>query len=121
MSEIICPHCGKTISVNESDYASVLNQVRNKEFDKEIKKRTEELQKTFESESKLKEQQIEASKDKEIAELKQKINTNDVNNQLAVSKIENKYKDEIAKQKQEIANLNNTLRKLGLYLSRRAD
>lgn len=36
MSEIICPHCKKTFTIDENDYAKLIAQVRTAEFDKEI-------------------------------------------------------------------------------------
>ncbi|WP_172135504.1 DUF2130 domain-containing protein [Adlercreutzia sp. ZJ473] len=36
MSEIKCPHCGKTFVVDESGYAELLRQVRSEEFAREI-------------------------------------------------------------------------------------
>lgn len=36
MNEIICPHCGKAITVDDSVFADVLRQVRTQEFDREI-------------------------------------------------------------------------------------
>ena len=39
MNDIICPHCNKAFKVDESGFADILRQVRNNEFDKEIKER----------------------------------------------------------------------------------
>jgi len=44
MNEIKCPNCGKVFSVDEASYASVVNQVRNKEFMAEVQRRAEELE-----------------------------------------------------------------------------
>lgn len=44
MNEIKCPNCGKVFSVDEASYASVVSQVRNKEFMAEVQRRTEELE-----------------------------------------------------------------------------
>lgn len=43
MKEIICPKCGTAISVDEADYASIVNQVKNAEFDAEVQKRLDEV------------------------------------------------------------------------------
>ena len=45
MNEIKCPNCGKFFSVDEASYASVVNQIRTHEFEKEINQRIEELEK----------------------------------------------------------------------------
>ena len=36
MNEIKCPNCGEVFTVNESQYAELLSQVRTAEFDKEL-------------------------------------------------------------------------------------
>lgn len=43
MRELKCPKCGNMFSVDEADYASIVNQVKNAEFDVEVKRRIEEL------------------------------------------------------------------------------
>ena len=40
--ELQCPHCGKTFTVNESEYAQLLSQVRNAEFNTEVEQRVHE-------------------------------------------------------------------------------
>lgn len=37
--DIICPHCKKTFSVDESEYASLLNQISKQEIDQEVHER----------------------------------------------------------------------------------
>ena len=39
MNEIKCPECGSKISVDEDSYSNIIKQVRDKEFEDEIKKR----------------------------------------------------------------------------------
>lgn len=51
--EIKCPHCGKVFKVDESEYNSILTQVRNQEFDAEVERRMDELHKRVEAEQKL--------------------------------------------------------------------
>lgn len=41
MQEIKCPKCGEVFTVDESGYAAILKQVRDKEFEKEIAARSE--------------------------------------------------------------------------------
>ena len=36
MNEIKCPNCGEVFTVNESQYAELISQVRTVEFDKEL-------------------------------------------------------------------------------------
>lgn len=44
MKEIKCPKCGEVFAVDESEYAQIVQQVRDKEFDKELKQREKDLE-----------------------------------------------------------------------------
>jgi hypothetical protein len=70
MNEIKCPECGKVFSVDEASYASVVNQVRTKEFEEEIRRRVAEIEK---------QQQLKQQSDKLISEqaFQQKLNAKD--------------------------------------------
>ena len=37
MNKIVCPHCHNTFEIDNQDYAAILNQVRDKEFEKQVK------------------------------------------------------------------------------------
>lgn len=52
MREIKCPKCQSVFQVDEADYASIVSQVKNAEFDIEINKRIEELRKQYVAEQK---------------------------------------------------------------------
>lgn len=54
MKELKCPKCGSVFSVDEADYASILSQVRNAEFEADLHKRLEELKGRQEAEQKAK-------------------------------------------------------------------
>lgn len=41
MNDISCPHCGKAFKVDETGYANILKQVRDKEFDAQLHERME--------------------------------------------------------------------------------
>lgn len=49
MQEIKCPKCGEVFAVDESGYAQILQQVRDKEFDKELKRREKDFEELQES------------------------------------------------------------------------
>ncbi len=114
MHEIICPNCDKAFKIDEAGYASILKQVRNEEFEKELKNRLEleknerlsavELQK---SNARGEMQKLAADKDAEINELKAKINNNEVNQKLAIMeavKSAEKQLDTISKERDELKN-----------------
>ena len=44
MKELKCPKCGSTFTVDEADYALLLNQVKNSEFETELARRIHELE-----------------------------------------------------------------------------
>lgn len=50
MKELKCPHCGAVFTVNEADYASIVNQIKNVEFDAEVARRVQELEKQHNAE-----------------------------------------------------------------------
>ena len=39
MNEISCPHCGKAFKIDEAGYADILKQVRDREFEDQLKER----------------------------------------------------------------------------------
>jgi len=43
MKELKCPKCGNIFKVDEADYASILNQVKTKEIEAEVKRRMTEM------------------------------------------------------------------------------
>ena len=46
MKELKCPHCGNVFTVDENDYAALLGQVKNVEFEAELNRRVRELEQT---------------------------------------------------------------------------
>ena len=52
MRELKCPKCGNVFSVDEADYASIVNQVKGAEFDAEVNRRITELRHQQEAEEK---------------------------------------------------------------------
>jgi hypothetical protein len=77
MNEIICPNCKKAFKVDEAGFADILKQVRDHQFEEELKNRLDLAEKDKESAVKLAEANIKNSlqdqlnnKDRELAELK---------------------------------------------------
>lgn len=50
MKEIKCPNCGTVITVDDADFAAILNQVRTEEFDAEVNRRIEETKQLLKAE-----------------------------------------------------------------------
>lgn len=109
MQEIKCPKCGEVFQVDESGYAAILKQVRDSEFQKEIKQR----EKNFTSEMKLaidlavKEKENE--KQKELAELHAKLEAQKAEQELALATKDSEIEKLIEKSKadEEKAKLKN--------------
>ncbi len=53
MKELICPNCHKAFTVDEADYASIVNQVKNTEFNEEVNRRISELHEQHKAEQAL--------------------------------------------------------------------
>ena len=53
MKELICPNCHKVFTVDEADYASIVNQVKNTEFNEEVDRRIAELHEQHKAEQAL--------------------------------------------------------------------
>lgn len=116
MKELKCPKCGNVFQVDEADYASIVSQVKNAEFDAEVQRRLSELHERHKAEqelatakteqtfqTQLNKKQLELSaKDAEIEQLKSQLES-----------IEAQKKSELtsalAKKDQEIAQLNSTI------------
>ena len=55
MKELKCPQCGNVFKVDEADYASIVSQVKNSEFEAEVAKRLDELKAQQAAQVKVKE------------------------------------------------------------------
>ena len=53
MKELKCPKCGSVFSVDEADYTSILNQVKNQEFEAELNRRMSEMDSRHKAEQQL--------------------------------------------------------------------
>lgn len=97
MNEIKCPNCGTVIKIDESIYAKIVKQVRDKEFNEDLKKRLEEehlreeqaleLQKTsLEQYYQDKEYKLKEEYNKSVLELKQQVLNKDLETKEVLSK-----------------------------------
>ncbi len=124
MKELKCPQCGSVFSVDEADYASIVNQVKNQEFDAEVKARLAELQKqndikqeaeslkiTHDYQGKLNAKDVELSKrDNEIIKLKAQLDSFNQTKQLEINAERSKANEEIVKLKSLIEQNDNKVR-----------
>lgn len=92
MNEIKCPKCKTVFKISESDYVSIVKQVRDKEFDNEIKVRENELKQEKDNSIKLN----KLTFDKELDDIVNKKET-----EILLLKEEIKRKEETTKNKIE--------------------
>lgn len=88
MQEIKCPKCGEVFQVDESGYAAIVKQIRDREFQKEVYEREQQFKahlQTLEKDRQLAIKNAVDEKDAEIAQLKAQLNANAKNNKLSVS------------------------------------
>lgn len=93
MQEIKCPNCGEVFQVDESGYAQIVQQVRDREFQKELERQTEQAlsiarleQEKASQDALSKKKQELTEKDLEIQDLKAQLDKAATEKQLAVSK-----------------------------------
>ena len=110
MKELKCPKCGNVFSVDEADYASIVNQVKGAEFDAEVNRRIAELHKQYEVEQQARDAQngqahlkelsakdkVIGEKDGEILRLKGQIAAMDEKRELELGAAVSKKEEEIA-------------------------
>lgn len=123
VQELKCPNCGEVFAVDETGYAQIVSQVRDKEFEKELRRREDDLAQLKENALKLaqmeqkeeflrelseKEAQLSA-KDRLIGQLKAQVSGTETEKRLAVSEAVNEKDKELSKKAEEIAALRSRL------------
>mgnify|MGYP000087352687 FL=1 len=73
MKEIKCPKCGEVFQVDESGYAAIVKQVRDKEFEKELSDRKAQFDAEKQAAVKLMQVQTMQQMSEEISSLKQQL------------------------------------------------
>ena len=109
MQEIKCPKCGEVFQVDESGYAAIVKQVRDKEFDKEVSNRESQFENEKETAVKLaisetegKYKELIADKDLAIKELQAQLESTEKDKIIAVNKAVSEKDREIAESKEQI-------------------
>ena len=101
MNEIKCPKCGTLFKIDENEYDKVIKQIRDNEFEKELKIRDELNSKEKESAIKLSEANLKekynellSKKDIEINDLKNRLKTSEDNKSVEIELTKSKIKKE---------------------------
>lgn len=121
MNEIKCPKCGTIFKLNEQDYESIIKQVRDQEFTKQIQEREKLFELDKENTLKLKvaeltnQYQLELSKkEEELLKLKAEIDSSSKNKDIEIKNvkgdIEKLYQNEVNSLNLKIKDLENTIK-----------
>ncbi len=124
MKEIICPSCKKTFEIDQAGFSDIVKQVRDDQFDKELKILVGQAEKEKENAVKIAEADLRkitqdeiAKKDREIIVLQAKANNTELEKKISVSeaiKSIEKERDDLANNVKiaalEKQNLENSLR-----------
>lgn len=112
MNEIKCPKCGEVFKIDEASYASIVKQVRDDEFNAELKSREEAFRN--EKENALRLTKVESEKDLQeklseknniITQLKSNLEQKESEKELAIAKAVAEKETELSNKQIEISEL----------------
>ncbi len=113
MKDLKCPKCGNVFVVDEADYISIANQVRNNEFHNDLEARIREMEKTARSQReadtlRVREEFIAkmGQKEQQIALLKAELQKKDDQTKIALLEEKNRVQQELQAKDAAIAQLN---------------
>ena len=101
MNDIICPHCNTAFKVDGTGYADILKQVRDRDFEQQLKQRLDLAEKDKQNAIEL----AMAKKASELQRLESELRDRDLKQQLAIKDAvlsAEKQRDLIAKELQQI-------------------
>lgn len=123
MKEVICPQCHTAFTIDENNYASIVKQIRDAEFEAALAKRIDELREGIthkielvklqckeEYEGELAKMKVAMSeKDGKISQLTAKLEGADTQLRSALLEEQSRIKDEMFAKEQAIATLQNAI------------
>lgn len=114
MNEIKCPKCGTVFQISETDYESIVKQIRNVEFEKEITSREHQFEREKESAIKLAEVTLEkklkeelTNKEMELKELKSELK---IKEEQTKNQMEKQYQEELSRKELEVVELKSKIK-----------
>ena len=115
MNKIICPHCNKEFELTDAEYLSIIEQVKNDEFDKRIHEKEQQILKEKASEIALLKSQHKnevekavSEKEKEVTALSEQLIMKEVEKELAVATAVTDRDKTISKLQNTIENVQQT-------------
>ena len=109
MHEIKCPSCGTIFQIDELDYQNVLKQVRDQEFETEIKRREKQYEKEKETAIELAKTTLEKNYQEVLLKKEQEIQKLTSTLQFKEKETELTIKNAVSEKEKEISNLNNKI------------
>ncbi|MDL2251445.1 DUF2130 domain-containing protein [Odoribacter sp. OttesenSCG-928-J03] len=116
MNELKCPHCNSVFTVDEADYASIVNQVKNAEFQDEVDRRLKELHKQHIAEQEAKVLKAEQSFQTKLSSVEQEVGKKDAVIAQLTEQMKNiaqskqlEYTEILAQKEQEISKLKSSI------------
>lgn len=117
MSELKCPNCGEVFQIDETNYASIVQQVRNKEFQKELTRREQEMQQRRDADISLAKMKQEkayqamlsqkdadlAAKGLEILALQNQLSLQKTESTLRINGVKEQYETQLKAKDEQIA------------------
>ena len=117
MNQIKCPNCGEVFTIDESNYDSIVKQVRDHQFNEELRKRDREYEEKLQRELALVKTKTESEnqralndRDLLIEKLKSELSGKDRENELTVIEALNKVRSELSEKDKIIDSLNAKLK-----------
>lgn len=102
MQEIKCPKCGEIFQVDESGYAEIVRQVRDKEFRQELERRETELTEKKDSELRLVRAEQERVLEARLAEQKGAASKRELEQKEESAERERRLREEAEKREREL-------------------
>ncbi|MBO5610281.1 MAG: DUF2130 domain-containing protein [Eubacterium sp.] len=128
MEQIKCPHCGEVFTIDESGYAAIVSQIRDKEFEKLVEKNKKELEDNQQSVIDNAVLKSKSESEKKISELEAKINKIESDHRLIIAEKDSEIKelkkdntraveDAVRQEKEKVKELQNTIKENELTYS----
>ena len=109
MPEVKCPKCGTTFKIDEENYDSIVKQIRNDEFNKELQNRLKIEKDQHDKDLALVKQQELNSYNAKVAELEKKISELDSKLKIAETESKLKIQEAVNEKEKKIISLQNDL------------
>ena len=128
MEQIKCPHCGEVFTIDESGYAAIVSQIRDKEFEKLVEKNKKELENNQQSVIDNAVLKSKSESEKKISELEAKINKIESDHRFIIAEKDSEIKelkkdntraveDAVRQEKEKVKELQNAIKENELTYS----